>query len=58
MTGGGRTTEISTDPACVGIGMTITNPKSIAPKSDLFILLPSLSICDVNVLLRRGGYDG
>jgi hypothetical protein len=32
--------------AIVGIGMTITNAKSIVPKSNFFILLPPLSISD------------
>jgi hypothetical protein len=41
--GGGRgiLTCIST-PAIVGIGTTITNAKSIVPKSNFFIFLPPL----------------
>jgi hypothetical protein len=47
MMGGGRGILmcIST-PAIVGIGTTITNAKSIVPKSNFFILLPPLSFSD------------
>jgi hypothetical protein len=37
--GRGKLMRIST-AAIVGIGTTITNAKSIAPKSNFFILLP------------------
>ena len=52
---GGRVTAIS-PIAGVGRGTTIINPKSITPKSNLFILLPSLSITDANVLSRHYNY--
>ena len=45
--GGGRGIPICTDTcAIVGIGTEITNAKTIAPKSNFFILLPPLSIPD------------
>jgi hypothetical protein len=50
--GGGTDTTISIC-ASVGIGTTITNPKSIAAKNNFFILSTSLSITDANVLSRH-----
>jgi len=43
--GGGRGIPILiSTPAIVGIGTTITNAKSIVPKSNFFILLPPILI--------------
>jgi hypothetical protein len=45
--GGGSETPICTDTcAIVGIATEITNAKSIAPKSNFFMLFPPLSISD------------
>jgi hypothetical protein len=40
--------------AIVGIGMIITNAKSVVPKSNFFILLPPLCIGDVTPV--RGAF--
>jgi hypothetical protein len=47
MMGGGRGILMCIfTSAIVGIGTTITNAKSIVPKSNFFILLPPLSFSD------------